>query len=143
MRRSIKELYNFCSCKCCDWWKVATVVMSALRPTSRPTSTPTYSYSFVHRHRSFWHRLCFPQGFTTRSISDIRQLMASSPNLSFEMKLKMQQITTKNLHKNVPVEQPLLLDHCQVAFPALPLRPIVIPHGSRHFLIIHSLRPGW
>ena len=39
------------------------------------------------------------------------------------------------------VDQPLFLDHGQVAFPALLLVAVVVPHGPAHLLVVHGLRP--
>ena len=41
----------------------------------------------------------------------------------------------------VPVAETLLLDHSEVALPALPLTAVMIPHGPGHLLIVHLLRP--
>ena len=34
-----------------------------------------------------------------------------------------------------------LLDHGEVALPALSLTAVVVAHGSRHLLVVHLLRP--
>ena len=41
----------------------------------------------------------------------------------------------------LPVAQTLLLDHGEVALPALPLTAVMVPHGPGHLLIVHLLRP--
>ena len=41
----------------------------------------------------------------------------------------------------VPVAETLLLDHSEVALPALPVTAVMIPHGPGHLLIVHLLRP--
>ena len=42
---------------------------------------------------------------------------------------------------NLLVVESLLLDHGEVALPALPLTAVVIPHGPGHLLVVHLLRP--
>ena len=39
------------------------------------------------------------------------------------------------------VVESLLLDHGEVALPALSLTAVVVAHGSRHLLVVHLLRP--
>ena len=39
------------------------------------------------------------------------------------------------------VVESLLLDHGEVALPALSLTAVVVAHGSRHLLVGHLLRP--
>ena len=39
------------------------------------------------------------------------------------------------------VIETLLLDHGEVALPALPLTAVMVPHGPGHLLIVHLLRP--
>ena len=38
------------------------------------------------------------------------------------------------------VEKSFLFDHCKMTFSPMSFRPIVIPHGSWHFLIVHFFR---
>ena len=40
-----------------------------------------------------------------------------------------------------PIAESLLLDHGEVALPALSLTAVVVAHGSRHLLVVHLLRP--
>ena len=42
---------------------------------------------------------------------------------------------------NLLVVESLLLDHGEVALPALSLTAVVVAHGSGHLLVVHLLRP--
>ena len=74
--------------------------------------------------------------------SSSRQFRNNSPNLrNDQLKYLEFRYISSRYNDTSPIAESLLLDHGEVALPALSLTAVVVAHGSRHLLVVHLLRP--